>query len=249
MIIIIGVDVDEVDHARAGLMRPRSGEPQALRPARERSAPDPRQNPMPRDPQDPLDQPAGTAPGHQEVGDDGKPAGQPCPHLEPRKDPVTRRQPVILDEGGLGLEHQARDIHARRTFGLAELAMDAEAGVGLEFLASPELGIDLPGGDLPDQIGLGTGRRRLTAVSTIARAHAQSRIQVTAFAAAVAGRGHRQCAGLRPAQNRQDHRAVASRQLVLPCRRARFLARLRTRVSASMTRNEPEPVAVPGPAE
>ena len=98
MIIIIGVDIDEVDHARARLMRPRSGEPQPLPPASERSAPDPGQNPMPGDPQDALDPPAVDRPGHQEVGDDGKPAGQPCPHLEAGKDPVTRRQAVILDE-------------------------------------------------------------------------------------------------------------------------------------------------------
>ena len=78
---------------------------------------------------------------------------------------------MILDEGRLGLEHQARDIHARGTFGLAELAMNAKIGVRLEFLASPELGIDLPGGDLADQVGLRTGRCRLTAVGAKARAH------------------------------------------------------------------------------
>ena len=51
---------------------------------------------------------------------------------------------MILDEGGLGLEHQARHIHARRTFGLAELAMDAEAGLRLNSSLPQSLGSTCP---------------------------------------------------------------------------------------------------------
>ena len=81
--------------------------------------------------------------------------------------------------------------------------MDAETGVGFELLAPPELGVDLPGRDLANEIGLRARRRGLAAVSAIARAHAQGRVEVAAFAAAMAGRGHGQRAGLRPAEHRQ----------------------------------------------
>ena len=93
----------------------------------------------------------------------GNRLAEPGPELDAGEDPVTRWQAVVFDVGGLGLEHQARDVDPRGALGAAELAMDAQIGVGLEFVAAPELGVDLAGGDLADQVGLRPGRGGLTA--------------------------------------------------------------------------------------
>ncbi len=134
----------------------------------------------------------------------GNRLAQPRPELDPGKDPVAGRQSVLLDVGRLGLEHQARDVDRRRALGPAELAVNAEIGMRLEFIAAPEPRIDLAGGDLADQVGLRPGRGRLAPQGAEARAHPRRRVERPASAAALAGGcrlDHRQA---RPAQGGLD---------------------------------------------
>ena len=114
----------------------------------------PGQQAMPRDAQQPVQQPARGAPRQQEVGQDRETAAQPRPELDSGEDPVAGREAVLLDVGRLGLEHQAGDVDRRRALGPAELAMDTEIGMSLEFVGTPEPGIDLAGGELADEVGL-----------------------------------------------------------------------------------------------
>ena len=119
---------------------------------------------MPRQAGDPLDEPARRRAREEGVGQGREPAGQARPELDPREDPGGRGEPVVLDVGGLGLEHQARDVDPGRAFGPAEVAMDAEVGVLPEFLGPPEPGVDRAAGDLAEQVGLGArGGRLVTA--------------------------------------------------------------------------------------
>ncbi len=67
--------------------------------------------------------------------------------------------PCLFDVGRLGLEHQAGDVDRPWAFGPAELAMNAEICMCLEFVGSPEPRIDLAAGQHADQVGLRPRRR------------------------------------------------------------------------------------------
>ena len=61
LVVVVGEDVDEVDDPRARLLRPGLVQAQPRGAARERRAPHARQHPVPRDAQQPLQQPRGTS--------------------------------------------------------------------------------------------------------------------------------------------------------------------------------------------
>ena len=96
---------------------------------------------------------------------------------------------MVLDVGGLGLEHQARDVDPGRAFGTAEVAVDAEVGVLAEFLGPPEPGVDRAAGHLADQVGLGARGGRLVTRGAERRAHPHGRLARPAGAATVASQG------------------------------------------------------------
>ena len=58
LIVVVGVDVDEIDDARPGQLGPRLVEAPPRRPAHERGAPHPGQEPVPRDAEQPVQQAA-----------------------------------------------------------------------------------------------------------------------------------------------------------------------------------------------
>ena len=190
LVEVVGEDVDEVGDPRAGLLRPGPGQPEPLGAADERG-PVGRGSRRSRErPKSRSSQPARRAARHAgrcRGSGAGWRSATRCSTRESTQSPW--RQPVVLDVGGLGLQHQARHVDPRRALRPAEVAVDAEVGVLLELLGPPELRVDRPGGELAEQVRLGAGGGGLGAGGPEGRAHPQGRLARPAGAAAVAGRG------------------------------------------------------------